>query len=105
TSAANVELTSPIDLAIGEWTYVAATYDQAATTMSLYMNGQLVASRNDAPASIFEGTAPLWIGHQFNTSTASTFEGRIDEAAVYDRALSSAEILAHFEAAVGAPLA
>ncbi len=100
-SAAN-EILSPTDLAIGEWTHVVGVFNQADQSLSLYFNGQLVASRTSAATSIFDGTAPFHIGHQFNTSPNSTFEGRIDEAAIYNKALTDAQVLTHFEAATGA---
>jgi hypothetical protein len=82
---------------------VAATWTPGQS-LRIYFNGEEVASRTDVTTqtALFVGTAPLWIGHQFNTSPGSTFEGLIDEAAVYDRALSAAEILEHFQAATGA---
>jgi hypothetical protein len=86
----------------GEWTHVVATWEPLQA-MRIYFNGVQVASRTDVSTktAIFNGTAPLWIGHQFNTAVGSTFEGRIDEAAVYDRALSATEVLEHFQAATG----
>jgi hypothetical protein len=90
------------NIPLGEWTHVVATWEPLQA-MRIYFNGVEVASRTDVAGktAIFDGTAPLWIGHQFNTAATSTFEGRIDEAAIYDRALSAAEVLEHFQAATG----
>jgi hypothetical protein len=72
--------------------------------MAIYFNGQEASTQTvDAQySSIFNSTAPLWIGQQFNTSVAATFEGRIDEAAIYNKVLPANEILNHFLAATGA---
>lgn len=99
------QITSETDIAIGEWTHLVATYDQAQSTMSLYVNGQLSATQQVAPAAIFDSAADFRIGNQFGDASIYTFEGRIDEAAIYDRALSGAEVVSHFEAATGAAVA
>lgn len=97
-------LTTDTDIALNEWVHVAATF-VPSTSMSIYINGELAATQPTTIASIFDSPADLWIGQQFNTTPNATFEGRIDEAAIYDRALSGAEILEHFEAATGSAVA
>lgn len=102
TFASTSQINSETDIALGEWTYIAATYDQSTTTMSLYVNGELSAQEVVATTEIFDGAGEFWIGHQFSGDNLWGFEGRIDEVAVYDTALSAGEIQSHFEAAVGA---
>ncbi|MEX2171741.1 MAG: LamG domain-containing protein [Pirellulales bacterium] len=96
-------LQTTTNIPLGEWVHVAATYVPGAS-LTIYFNGQEAATRTltATESTIHVGTAPLWIGQQFNTSPAATFEGRIDEAAIYDRALDPSEILGHFQAATGA---
>lgn len=100
------DLTGPT-IPEGVWTHVAATYSPS-TRMALFVNGEVVAERTDPtgiPASIFDSAAPLWIGAQFTLAANTMFEGKIDEVAVYDTALSDAAILAHYQAATSdAPL-
>lgn len=98
------DLNVPMNLPLGTdggWTYLAATF-VPGTRMALYVNGQLAVERTDPlgiPLSIWSGAAPLWIGRQFNpTASNVSFEGGIDEVAVYDTALSDATILAHYQA-------
>jgi Concanavalin A-like lectin/glucanases superfamily len=96
---------------LGEWTHVAATY-VPSTRMAIFVNGSLVAERTDPsgiPGFIFDSVAPLWIGTQLNVNNNdparngnTAFEGRIDEVAVYDTALTDAQILAHYQAAATA---
>ena len=78
---------------IGTWIHVAATYDGA--TIKLYVNGVLESSL-PAAITIASNTLPLAIGAQVNaTGTASRwFQGALDEARLYDRALSAEEIAA-----------
>ncbi len=58
------------------------------------MNGVLVATRTDPPITITNSTADLAIGAQIRSSTfnAFFFQGRIDEASIYNRALTQVEI-------------
>ena len=77
----------PID---GSWMHAAATYD--GTTMKLYINGVLESSM-DVPVGAAEiNTLPLTIGAQDGTTASRWFMGWLDEARVYNRALSLAEI-------------
>jgi hypothetical protein len=77
---------------LNQWTHFAATYDGAWLT--LYLNGRL---ENQVPwtQGIFPGAAPLVIGASYN---ASVFNGLVDEAALYSRALSASEIASIYNA-------
>ncbi len=71
------------------WSYVALTYDGA--TLRLFVNGIPVSSR--ATTGTIQATAkPLWIGG--NHPYGEHFIGDIDEARIYNRALSADEIQA-----------
>jgi RHS repeat-associated protein len=87
----------------GEWAHVVATYD--GTTMRLYVNGEEKAEA-DSSADVAQPNAAVGIGAMdFDygvTDYRGFFYGRIDEPAVYDRALSADEIRAHYEAATPA---
>ena len=74
---------------VRSWSHVALTYDGA--TLRLFVNGIQVSSR--ATTGIIQSTAkPLWIGG--NHPYGEHFEGVIDDARVYNRALSEDEIQA-----------
>ena len=82
----------------GHWHYVVATYD--GSTMCLYVDGSLVAHRT-ASGNIETNTHPLMIGSFDGARTDSDFTGKIDEAAVYNYALSAAQISQHYAAGMG----
>lgn len=72
---------------VGAWTYLALTYDGA--TLRLFVDGRRVSTR--ATTGTVVGTRhPLWIGG--NHPYGEYFDGLIDEARVYDRALDEHEI-------------
>ncbi|HVE56299.1 MAG TPA: LamG-like jellyroll fold domain-containing protein, partial [Pyrinomonadaceae bacterium] len=84
-------------LTTNTWQHVVATYDGAF--MRIYVNGVEVGSRAQTGA-IDNSTAPVVIGRNVvNPSLA--FQGGIDEPALYNRALSAAEIRDQFYAGSG----
>ena len=81
------------------WYHVAATYD--GSTMKLYVNGNLEASKPFTSSITYDPSIPWTIG-----STAApyralgaprTFNGVIDEVEIFNRALSQAEIQAIYK--------
>ena len=74
-------------LTANTWAHLAVAYD--GTTMRLYVNGVQVASHAQTGA-IATSTNPLQIGG--DSLYGQYFAGRIDEARIYNRALSVAEI-------------
>ncbi|MFH1726042.1 MAG: LamG domain-containing protein [Elusimicrobiota bacterium] len=88
-------LSSPSGLLqIGAWHHVAAAYDGGM--LRLYVDGAEAASR-EAYGSPRPNDYPLSIG-RLRSGDANQFLGKIDEAAVYDRALAAEEVLSHYEA-------
>jgi hypothetical protein len=66
-------------------------YDGGAATAKIYLNGAPSGTSIGAPASIPAYTDDLTIGDLANSGTMP-YQGLIDEAAVWTRALSAAEI-------------
>jgi hypothetical protein len=72
--------------------YVALTYDKASGVAKIYCNGMVVAQQNlgsftpQTACDLHLGQRPLIQGETYG------FTGAFDEAAIYDRALSAAEI-------------
>lgn len=79
---------APAGLTANTWAHLALTYDGA--TMRLYVNGAQVATRAQTGAMATSNN-PLRIGG--NSIWGEYFAGQIDEARVYDRALTAAEIV------------
>lgn len=74
-------------LPVNTWTHLAVTYDSAS--VRLYINGALVANKAQT-APLTTSTGALRIGG--SQAYGEFFQGRIDEARIYNRALSAAEI-------------
>ena len=94
-----VTVTSPKSYNDGAWHYLVAT--QGADGMSLYVDGQLVASNSNAGSQGYTGYWRVG-GDNLNGWTAQPssayFNGKIDEVAVYLTELSPAQIQAHYKA-------
>jgi hypothetical protein len=85
---------------LNAWNHVAAVYDQSTGTRRIFINGVQLAERTDAPITLTNSAADFAIGaHQASSSLADGFfAGLIDEAEIYNRALSAAEIAGLFNA-------
>jgi hypothetical protein len=74
----------------GVWTHLTAVYDATAHTASLYVDG---AAQSTVSATAWGSTGPLVVGAAKSGGFRnSLFDGAVDEAAVFDRALSSTEV-------------
>jgi hypothetical protein len=72
---------------VGQW--VDWVLSRSGSTLSLYRNGVLLASRNDLPAAA-PADVSGWIGAQ--GGNAYYFAGRIDEVTVYSNGLSADQV-------------
>lgn len=82
------------------WHYLAGVCDQAHTNISLYIDGQLVASASiPAKAGLFESGMPVAIGAGIRSGASDynvPFTGNIDDVAIYNRPLSAGQVVAHY---------
>lgn len=89
-------LNSSTTLPLNQWTHIVGTWD--GQNMRLYENGVEVSTSPQAKSGVLDadGTA-LTIGTHATTPTDRRFPGRIDDARVYNRALSRAEVIALYK--------
>ncbi len=85
---------------VGAWTFLAATYD--GTSIRLYVNGDQVSS-TPATGSIKASSSALQIGG--DSLYGQFFNGMIDEARIYDTALTTAQIQADMSTGISYPSA
>jgi large repetitive protein len=91
TSSTTATLSAPAAPAAGTWHHLAATF--GAGTATLYVDG--VAVKTVAVAGTLR-TSPLALtAGRYSGSSSNQWTGRLDELAVYDRALTGAELAAH----------
>jgi len=81
---------------LGQWFHVAGVYDEHGRRLSLYLDGQLAAEKDDPVKPIWQldpaNEPGIGLGNTEGTVHDFSFRGRIDEWAIYSRALSEDEI-------------
>ncbi len=75
--------------AAGEWHHVAATYDAAAESAVLYIDGEPVAAGTDVAQ---RSLGLMTVTGYSSNATINGMVGRVDDARLYSRALSAREI-------------
>ena len=77
----------------GQWSHVAVTYSDG--TVKSYVNGQLVDTYNGSGSigDQYPAYNELWIGARSNNPTGASFGGLIDDARVYSKELTAAEVI------------
>ena len=84
-------VTAPGTGALGTWTHLVLT--RSSGTLSLYVDGTLAATA--ASSGALNTTSSILAVGRSGASATSYFNGTIDEVAVYDHALTAAEVAAH----------
>ena len=83
-------LTASNVLEIGKWTYAVGVFN-GTDTISFYVNGDLIDSRDDITGTLRDNVGTFYIGGTSSIPDRS-FNGAIDEVQVYSKALTTAEI-------------
>jgi hypothetical protein len=89
TTRLDSTITYPTD---GTWMHIAATTD--GTAIKVYINGALNTSKTVSAFTINTNATNVGIGAEMATTPLNFFQGVIDDARIYNRALSASEILA-----------
>jgi len=79
---------------LNTWTHIAATFN--GTNMSIYVNGVLNGTIAAGTLKYVAGNTDTFIGST-GGGTSQFFDGRIDDVRMYNRSLSSAQVLALFQ--------
>ena len=73
------------------WTHIAMTYNGSTGLLAVYVNGALAGTQSGTPSNLVASVCPVNFARDFNTN-ARNFVGLIDEAEIFDHALSPTEI-------------
>ena len=90
------------DLGGNQWIHLAGVYN--GTQWKLFRNGELVATNTDSVGAL-PVSGSEWAVGSTGFGWGDFYAGGVDEVAVYDKALSDAQIKAHFQAATSAGVA
>ncbi len=86
------------------WDHVVGVFDAVELNMFIYVNGEQRNTASTGGADIKSSTALVSIGSKRDGTDPDYndgFTGSLDEVAIYDKALSAAQVQAHYAAAYG----
>ncbi|PWU10785.1 MAG: hypothetical protein C5B50_24785 [Verrucomicrobia bacterium] len=93
---------SPQVLSIKQWHHLAGVYDHSSGDLKLYVDGQLNATASGAPFTTTDttgGTLSIGTWYNYNGCCGSpAMAGLADEVALYNRALTAAEVQGIYDA-------
>jgi hypothetical protein len=93
----NYQLQSTVKVNTGNWMHLSFVHDKTVGG-KLFING-VFAGSTDIPGEICKSTNPLLIGADNNRGTYwRFFDGKIDDLAIWNRALSDSEIIEVYNA-------
>ncbi|HEX6961909.1 MAG TPA: LamG-like jellyroll fold domain-containing protein, partial [Lacipirellula sp.] len=88
-----VSVTHSADIADTGWRHVAVTFDRAADSLKLYIDGALVATRVETTAPVYTGGGGSTIvGAQGNGNTSFDLNGQVDDVRIYNKPLTDGEV-------------
>ena len=82
-------------LAINNWYHVLVTRESGVFTM--YINSEITSQNSGYNYNFVNTNNPIRIGDQSCTSPEENFDGKIDDVAIWNRALSSEEVLSLYQ--------
>ncbi|MFH1844191.1 MAG: LamG-like jellyroll fold domain-containing protein, partial [bacterium] len=89
--------TGSVALNDDQWHYLVAVRDESEDENRLYVDGAPVDSVTHDYTAGFEANTPVAMGYMaYNFVPGYFYNGLLDEVALYDRALTGGEILAHY---------
>lgn len=88
--------TPPIIWQSGQWHHIAMTFDGAAVTY--YLDGAMIASQIHSEAMPQGSSSPLRIGTDRSVGDMASFDGVMDELAIFKRVLSAGEVQQMYQA-------
>ncbi|HEX3359325.1 MAG TPA: LamG-like jellyroll fold domain-containing protein, partial [Tepidisphaeraceae bacterium] len=89
------------------WQHIVGVYDDAASTMHIYVNGVDQGQGGTRAAGVRSFLNPISIGSKHlgnDPNYDGAFAGAVDEVAIYPYALSAPQVQAHYSAAYGPSL-
>jgi hypothetical protein len=92
TGSDNITIDSSTSLVVNTWTHVCAVF-VPSTSITIYIDGVADASNTTSiPASINDSADDFVMGNRLVGGTSNFWLGQIDEACIFDKALSADEV-------------
>ena len=97
--SSNYEAMTGTNINDNTWKMITGTWKQSTGVVTLYLNGVYVAqfnTGNTSAISLSTGNIRVGIGYEIDFGNGQSYEGKIGNAAIYNRTLSASEILKNF---------
>ena len=92
TGSDSITIDSATSLVVSTWTHVCAVF-VPSTSITIYIDGVSDASNTTSiPATVYDSPEPFVMGNRTVGGTSNFFNGQIDEACIFDKALSADEV-------------
>jgi hypothetical protein len=92
TGSDNITIDSSTSLVVNTWTHVCAVF-VPSTSITIYIDGVSDASNTTSiPASINDSSDDFVMGNRLVGGTSNFWSGQLDEACIFDKALSDDEV-------------
>jgi hypothetical protein len=94
--SSNYEALTGTDINDNTWKMITGTWKQSTGVVTLYLNGVYVtqfSTGNTGALSLSTGNIWVGMGYEIGFGTGQSYEGKIGEASIYSRTLSSDDVL------------
>ena len=97
--SSNYEAMTGTNINDNAWKMITGTWKQSTGVVTLYLNGVYVTqfnTGNTSAVSLNTGNIRVGIGYEIDFGNGQSYEGKIGNAAIYNRTLTASEILKNF---------
>lgn len=81
-----------MDHPVNTWTHAVSLYRSSTDTFEMYINGQKIPLDRESTHNFETGSNPLTVGGKTPHTDSNSWNGKVDDLRIYNRALSEAEI-------------
>lgn len=92
SGAGTNQLDACVTPTLGAWNLMTAVFDHTAQTLTIYINGTQITQVGSTVTSVPTATSDVNIGAREYSGFQDYFDGKIDDARIYNRALSSSDV-------------
>jgi hypothetical protein len=83
------------------WYYVASVFSDTNNTVQLYANGIQIYNQTESTSLLAHTNSKLLVGWRNSLASGQSFQGKIAQTLIYNRALSASEVLQNYNATKG----
>jgi len=92
------ETSTNIINSLNVWYYVTSVFSDTNNTVQLYANGTQIYNQTESTSLLAHTNSKLLVGWRNSLIAGQSFQGNIAQTQIYNRALSSSEVLQNFNA-------